>query len=189
MFYHYTLDLWDWNRFLVCRLVFCPWLGFLATFVKFIFRSHSKKNWLTFSLLPVLPPTPCPSGFTLCIEKGSWLKTLYKFFFCAEQNVILPLKVRKDELTQIHFITGRTGKKTLNLPVVLAFSSVCSRSSKLHFMQAASSRLPVSKGPWSNNQMVCMKYWVKLGVWAGLCRNLTHFSMNVFVSYLCPNNF
>ena len=70
-----------------------------------------------------------------------------KFFFSpVEQNVILPVKVRKDELTQIHIITGRIEKKNLSLPVVLTVSSVCSRSYKLHFMQANSSRLPVSKG-------------------------------------------
>ena len=188
MFYHYTLDLRDSNRFLVCQLVFCPWLGFLATFVKFILRSHSKKIDQHFHFFPYFPPPPAPRGLHCALKKVHDLKRFTSFFSAAEQNVILPVKVRKDELTQIHFIIGRTGKKTLNLPV-LSFSSVCSRSSKLHFMQAASSRLPVSKGSWSNNQMVCMKYWVKLGVWAGLCRNLTHFSIHVFVSYLCSNNF
>lgn len=136
-------------------------------------------------------PHPRPSGFTLYIDIGWWLKTLYKFSFSdAEQNVILPVKVRKDELAQIHIITSRIGKK----PSVCQLLSRFRRFAvvhllKLHFMQATSSRLPVSKGSWSNNQMVCMKYWVKLGVWAGLCRNLTHFSIHVFVSYLCSNNF
>ena len=74
------------------------------------------------------------------------VKTLYKFFFSAAENVILPVKVRKAELTQIHIITGRIGKKNLSLPDVLTVSSVCSSSYKLHFMQANSSRLPVSKG-------------------------------------------
>ena len=73
------------------QLVFCPWLGFLATFVKVIRLSHQH---FPFFLYPA--PNPCHSGFTLCIDISSWPKRLYKFVFsAAEQNVICHVRYEK----------------------------------------------------------------------------------------------